>query len=111
MLSNDSGTLVLIQFAWPHFALKFKDIVQRITEKGIVFETFFDYIINTDMLEEFAFLVENSDNIVLLPGTNVLRPSKEELHDMLEQQMVSSCSPEMSTSNVLARFFANEAKY
>merc|ERR1719187_295961 len=50
--------IVVCQYAWPKYSSLFLDVVkQRIQRQGsFVYPSFFSYVINVDILEEFAYL-------------------------------------------------------
>jgi len=60
-LSADDSLLghliVLLQFDWPRYERTFCDVIKLIRHKGsFSYTPFFSYVINIDMLEEFAYL-------------------------------------------------------
>jgi hypothetical protein len=75
------------------------------------------------MLEEVAFLLNNGRQISLIAGTLLFTfllneegklpgsQDKEEWISLVEQQIGFSCSPEMSVTNVLTKFFQAELRF
>ena len=49
--------IVVSQYAWPKYSNLFLDVVKRIQRQGaFTYHAFFSYVVNVDILEEFAFL-------------------------------------------------------
>jgi hypothetical protein len=65
----------------------------------------------TDLLEEFAYLVNRGQPMELLPSNvpEQLR-TKEEIYKKFEQQIVRSSEIEMSVTNCLLKFISQEIK-
>jgi hypothetical protein len=62
------------------------------------------------MLEEFAYLVNNGAKLQLTPEGGLISPTNEDLYLLIHKQVESSCSPEMSVTNLLTKFFKAELK-
>ncbi|XP_062499450.1 integrator complex subunit 10-like [Corticium candelabrum] len=92
-----SHLMVLCQYDWPNMHQLFLQVMKRVKDnRGLIFESFFKYIRDIDMLEEMMWL-SNTDTcqLCLLPSSSqrqrtvtrgVDKESKEELRDAFENQ-------------------------
>ncbi|XP_033629085.1 integrator complex subunit 10-like [Asterias rubens] len=112
--------LVLMQYDWPREEVLFQDLVKKLKKQGSFFyPAFFQYIINIDMLEEFAFLKTDSGGklqLDLLPPNpsvmrqrtvtrNITKGGKEEFRVAMEKQ-VSRCGENIDM--LMRTFLTNE---
>lgn len=111
--------LVLMQYNWPKNEILFCDIINKIRrQESFAYSLFFNYVINIDILEEFAFLREEGRlTLDILPvSTKILAQTrtvtrgvnkgvKEDFRAALERQVIRS---EESIDAVLRQFFTEE---
>jgi len=103
------NVLVLLQANWARYAPLFSRIAQTVlVETGLNYDSFFDYIVNPDILEEIAYL-NNTGAPLQLGGSAPSHRNYESLQDMLELHLqASSTSDNMSIPAILPRFAASE---
>ncbi|XP_038071810.1 integrator complex subunit 10-like [Patiria miniata] len=95
--------LVLMQYDWPKEEVLFQELIKKLKKQGSFFyPIFFQYIINIDMLEEFAFLRTETGGklqLDLLPPNpssvrqrtvtrNITKGGKEDFRVAMEKQVV-----------------------
>ncbi|XP_071489908.1 integrator complex subunit 10-like [Diadema antillarum] len=121
--SNDTGLghlIVLMQYYWPRDELLFNEAIRRIRKRGhFSYHSFLSYIINIDILEEFAYLKTEDGgkvNLDLLPSSSsvqrqrtvtrgVTRGGKEDFRAAMERQ-VMRCND--NVEGVILKFLSEE---
>jgi integrator complex subunit 10 len=112
--------IVLIQFCWPKYESLFCELVHSITKRGkFIYNLFCTYVINIDMLEEFAYIWTQGVTLDILPtsakGTaqaravtrGVNKVVKEDVKLALERQVFRSHE---SVYVLLRQFLLEEAE-
>eukprot|EP01116_Phalansterium_solitarium_P006697 TRINITY_DN19044_c0_g1_i1.p1 TRINITY_DN19044_c0_g1~~TRINITY_DN19044_c0_g1_i1.p1 ORF type:complete len:404 (-),score=142.51 TRINITY_DN19044_c0_g1_i1:95-1237(-) len=114
---------VLMQFAWPRFEPKFREMLssQRFVNGGFKFHHFFNYVVNIEILEEFAYCLNRGLEMHLLPedtwaeivkqNAAAAQQSNADQLTMIEMHIASSYgNPDMTPTAVLEKFFNAEIK-
>ncbi|XP_022111928.1 integrator complex subunit 10-like isoform X2 [Acanthaster planci] len=112
--------LVLMQYDWPKEEVLFQELIKKLKRQGsFSYPIFFQYIINIDMLEEFAFLKTETGGklqLDLLPPNpsvmrqrtvtrNITKGGKEDFRIAMEKQVVR-CGENLDA--LMRTFLTNE---
>lgn len=107
-VQNDAllgSALVLLQWNWPRETNTFLFITDCLTKKScFTFKLFFEYIVNVDILEEFAYLWKHHPNVTLdlMPVSQVEIASKRALTRGVKQNVSEDFKQAMIRQVVLS---------
>ncbi|KAK2167400.1 hypothetical protein LSH36_28g03070 [Paralvinella palmiformis] len=113
--------IVLMQYDWSKYEQLFCEVLHKIHQQGhFTYNLFFNYVINIDILEEFAYLKIHEGgriNLDILPTSTkqivqtrtvtrgVNKGVKQDFQAALEKQVIRS---EENIENIIRHFFVDE---